>query len=293
MSLHPNIPAPMAQLTKLVVPADIQHDVKSGESCCPCLAAPAHAILGQDSIKIDMEIKLPQVEISLPKPETVSEKVVKKPFQKKQRASQLSGIFGAHRCLEPVYFQSFDCIGFQSFFRAEECRRIIEHAEGQGFTLQRRHRMLNLQWADIVDPFFAETIWQQCGLEQFLGNVIIDGMRPCGLNDVIRIQKYSLGSVFGRHVDQHVKRIDGRISKYSLRVFLNSQGEGQFDGGLSAFHVPFRAEPVVVEPESGLALLYPQGEQCTPQEESEVVAGCKYVLRADILFARLGDGTRN
>merc|ERR1712039_881255 len=241
---------------------------------------------------IDMEIKLPQVEITLPKPDTVSEKTVKTPFRKEKRASELSGILEMRRCLEPVYFQSFDCVGLPAFFTDSECRQIIKHAEGQGFTLQRRHRMLNLQWADIVDPFFAEAVWQRCGLELFFKNVMIDGMRPCGLNDVIRIQKYPPGSVFGRHIDQHVKRVDGRLSKYSLRVFLNSKEDGQFDGGLTAFHVPFRAEPVVVEPETGLALLYPQGEQCTVHEDGEVLAGCKYVLRADILFSRPGGGTR-
>jgi len=266
------------------------HDLaKSEEGCRPCsLAAPAHAVVGQDSIKIDMEIKLPQVEITLPKPETVSEKSTKAPCTRQRQVSQLSEILNAYRRLEPVYFQSFDCVGFPAFLTSAECRRIIEHAEGQGFTVQRRHRMLNLQWADIVDPFFAEAVWQRCGLERFLKNVVVDGMRPCGLNDVIRIQKYLPGSVFGRHIDQHVKRVDGRMSKYSLRVFLNSKEEGLFDGGLSAFHVPFRAEPVVFEPETGLALLYPQGEQCTVQEESEVIVGCKYILRADILFGRLG-----
>jgi hypothetical protein len=276
---------------QMVVPAEIIRQsllgaTSMGTNTCPLLAAPAHAVLGQDSIKIDMEIKLPQVEIALPKPEATPEAKVKKPPKKQQRSSQLSGVFECARVPEPVYFQSFDCVGFLNFFKPAECLRIIDHAEGQGFTVQRRHRLLNLQWADIVDPFFAEALWQQCGLQHFLANVVIDGMRPCGLNDVIRIQKYSPGSVFGRHTDQHVKRVDGRISRYSLRVFLNGRAEGDFDGGLSAFHVPFRPEPVVIEPETGLALLYPQGEQCTVQEETELLAGCKYILRADILFAR-------
>ena len=33
--------------------------------------------------------------------------------------------------------------------------------------------------------------------------------------------------------------------------------------------MPFQ-DPVVFEPMTGLALLYPQGELCTPQEEAEV-----------------------
>eukprot|EP00913_Durusdinium_trenchii_P005555 g5176.t1 len=76
-------------------------------------------------------------------------------------------------------------------------------------------------------------------------------------------------------------RTDGRVSKYSLRIFLNGSTDKHFEGGLSVFHVPFQ-DPVVFEPMTGLALLYPQGELCTPQEEAEVTFGTKYVLRADV-----------
>ena len=32
-----------------------------------------------------------------------------------------------------------------------------------------------------------------------------------------------------------------KISKYSLRIFLNGIGDDNFEGGLSVFHVPFDA----------------------------------------------------
>jgi len=150
--------------------------------------------------------------------------------------------------------------------------------------MQNRHRVLNMMWSDIVDPFLANAIYELCGLDWFLRNIVVDGQVPCGLNDVVRIQKFGQGGLFGRHTDQPVKRADGRTSKYSLRVFLN--GDREFEGGLSAFHVTHRPEPVVFEPEVGLALLYPQGEFCHVQEEEEVLFGYKYVLRADILFCR-------
>lgn len=206
-------------------------------------------------------------------------------LQWKQKGSQSSIVLRTRRLPQPVYFQSFDCVGIPGFLMREECQRIIDAAEEQRFTVQRRHRLLNLQWTDIVDPFFAEGLWQKCGLEWFFRKLTVDGMVACGLNDVIRIQKYVPGSVFGRHIDQHVQRVDGRVSKYSLRVYLNSQ-EDEFEGGLSTFHVPFRPDPIAFEPELGLALLYPQGEFCTTQEENEVIAGCKYLLRADVLFTK-------
>merc|ERR1719460_2368954 len=215
-----------------------------------------HAQVSKDTIKIDMEIKFPQKE--------------KKKKAKPVQGSLLSAIFKEQRFPEPMYFQNVDCVGLPSLLSSKECNLIIDYAEAQGFTTQHRHRVLNLMWSDVVDPFFAEALWQLCGLGWFLRTITIDGMVPCGLNDVIRVQKYVKGNLFGRHIDQNVNRADGKVSKYSLRVFLNGSDD-EFEGGMSIFHVPFRDDPVVFEPETGMALLYPQGNMCTVQEEADVL----------------------
>jgi hypothetical protein len=228
---------------------------------------------GKDTIKLDMHIKLPK-----------KEKKPKPVVEKKIPVSILSSIFTEQKFPEPQYFRNVDCVGLPHFITPKECRQIIDFAEAQGFSMQQRHRVLNLMWSDLVDPSFAEAIWQLCGLAWFLRTIKIDGMIPCGINDVIRIQKYVQGSLFGRHTDQHVRRADGKVSKYSLRIFLNDVVE-DFEGGMSVFHMPFCQDaPVIFEPRAGLALLYPQGDLCTVQEETEVLFGCKYVLRADVLF---------
>ncbi|CAK9072188.1 unnamed protein product [Durusdinium trenchii] len=129
---------------------------------------------------------------------------------------------------------------------------------------------------------FAEALWKS-GLGWLLRTVRLDGMIPCGLNEVVRIQKFVQGGHVALHTDRPIRLEDGRVSKYSLRIFLNGSTDKHFEGGLSVFHVPFQ-DPVVFEPMTGLALLYPQGELCTPQEEAEVTFGTKYVLRADVIF---------
>jgi len=230
---------------------------------------------GKDTIMVNMEIKFPR------------KKKKTQVVEKKSQGSLMSGIFTEQKFPEPMYFQNVDCVGLPDFFTPKECRQIIEISEGQGFSSQHRHRVLSMSWTDLVDPFFAEAIWQLCGLEWFLRTITVDGMVPCGINDVIRVQKYTQGNLFGRHTDQPVHRADGKVSKYSLRIFLNGLEDGpkpDVEGGLSIFHVPFREDPVVFEPETGMALLYPQGDLCTVQEEQEVLFGTKYVLRADILF---------
>jgi hypothetical protein len=229
---------------------------------------------GRENIQIQMEIRLPK-----------KEKKKKAPPKVQKVASMLSGIFTDQKFPEPAYFQNVDCVAVPFFFSKKECQQIIDYAEATQFTHQHRYRAMNYAYQDIVDPFFAEAIWKLCGLEWFLRTIVIDGMVPCGVNDVVRIHKYAQGQLFGKHVDQTVQRADGKVSRYSLRVFLNGSDQ-EFEGGASVFHIPFRADPVTFEPETGMALLYPQGDQCTVQEEAEVHFGCKYVLRADILFAK-------
>mmetsp|Transcript_34717 Transcript_34717/g.79580 ORF Transcript_34717/g.79580 Transcript_34717/m.79580 type:complete len:310 (+) Transcript_34717:90-1019(+) len=240
--------------------------------------------LSNDFLRIDMDIRFPPKEkVACDNEKQKLGSILREPV------SALSSTFMEQRFPEPEYFQNVDCVGLPNFFTVEECRRIIDFAEAQGFHHHRRERVMNLLWADLVDPTFAQAIWSYCGLGWFLRTIHIDGMVPCGLNEVIRIQKYEKGGLLGRHTDQYVKRSDGKVSRYSLRVFLNGTAEEAFEGGMSVFHVPFRPEPVTFAPKAGLALLYPQGELCTCQEEAEVLGGHKYVLRADVLFCRPED----
>jgi hypothetical protein len=236
-----------------------------------------YTMLDKNAIRIDLQLQIPKKDKH---PKATKAIVPRVP------SSLLSTMFLERKFPEPVYFQTVDCVGLPAFMTPKECRKIVDFAESQGFSMQHRERLLDLYWSDIVDPYFAQAIWNMCGVEWFLRNITVDGMVACGLNDVIRIQKYERGCKFAKHTDQPLRRQDGKVSKYSLRVFLNGKDEQWFDGGFSAFHVPHRLEPVVFEPETGLALLYPQGEKCAVQEEMEVTDGFKYVLRADVLFCR-------
>ena len=176
------------------------------------------AYFSRDSLTIDMEIKFPHRE---------KKKPVKNGLRWTQNTgSILSNIFTEQRRPEPVYFQGVDCVAFPNFLSHRECGKIVEFAEAQGFSMQNRHRLLKMMWTDVVDPFFAESLWQICGLSHVLRSLMIDGEVPCGLNDVIRVQKFGKGGLFGRHTDQPVTRADGRKSKYSLRIFLNGKEDG-------------------------------------------------------------------
>mmetsp|Transcript_2053 Transcript_2053/g.3093 ORF Transcript_2053/g.3093 Transcript_2053/m.3093 type:complete len:270 (-) Transcript_2053:82-891(-) len=219
-----------------------------------------------------------QMKIALPKKE------VKKEVKVHAVGSLLSSIIVEQRQPEPVYLQSVDCVAIPDFFTPKECGQIVEFATSMGFTSQSTYRGMRLSWVDLIDPLFARCIWELCGLEWFLRSIRIDGMEAVGLNDVVRIHRYEHGDYFGKHIDQVTKRQDGFESRYSLRVFLNGTDRRDFEGGTSVFHHPRWADPVLFEPQMATALLYPQGEACTIQEELPVHRGVKYVLRADVMF---------
>lgn len=202
--------------------------------------------------------------------------------------SPLAAIFQEQQFPEPIYYRNVDCVGVSELLTHEECMGVIENAEQKGFQRQYRARIVDMFVCDFVDADFADSLWTLSGLGWLFRTVSVDGLVPCGLNEVIRIQKYTQGCQLGRHVDRPLQREDGRISKYSIRIFLN-RSSFDFEGGLSVFHVPFASDPVVFEPDPGHALIYPQGELCTLQEETEVCFGTKYVLRADVLFCKPED----
>merc|ERR1712224_748 len=99
----------------------------------------------------------------------------KKIVEKKSQGSMLSGIFSEQKFPEPVYFQNVDCVALPNFFTPRECRQIIDFAESQGFSTRHRHRVLNLSWTDLVDPYFGEAVWSLCGLGWFLRTITVDG----------------------------------------------------------------------------------------------------------------------
>jgi len=224
-----------------------------------------HIIKKKDTVLVNVEIKLP------PKK--------KKPKPPSKVATFMSALFNEERRPTPLYYEHVDAVAVPGFLTPKECKQLIAQVEANPWK-RYPHKVMNFEYQDIVDPYLGSALWSVCGLAWFMSGCAFDGLVPAGLNDVIRIQKYSRGQRFARHVDQTVERADGKASRYSLRIFLNDG----FDGGSSKFWLPGRTSPIVFAPEVGLALVYPQGDQCTPQEESEILTGCKYVLRADILF---------
>ena len=195
-------------------------------------------------------------------------------FSSPRLHSKLSLIFEGNRFPEPVHYRNVDCMGIPGLLSKQECNKIIDFAESSTESStcstfrDHRSRVVDMSYVDLVDPCFADALWRS-GLGWLLRTMRLEGDSrgswvPCGVNEVIRIQKYVQGGYVSLHSDRPIRLAGGRVSKYSLRIFLNSGSNSDvsqstdFEGGVSIFHVPFK-DPVIFTACTGMALFYPQG----------------------------------
>jgi hypothetical protein len=137
----------------------------------------------------------------------------------------------------------------------------------------------------VQDPDFAKRLWTETALSTLLPPVL--GAKACGLNSNIRVYRYDSATqaFFGPHYDDSVQDA-GLSSRWTLLVYLTGIEDG-LQGGQTVFHCnEKRTEPLVVELERGAALLHKHGADCLLHEARPVLAGVKWVLRSDVMFAR-------
>ncbi|CAO3599580.1 unnamed protein product [Absidia cylindrospora] len=124
--------------------------------------------------------------------------------------------------------------------------------------------------------------------------------RPCGLNSNLRIYRYRPGQRFEAHYDDSVKdTVTGHWTDWTLLIYLNGGNDDDKDDGLEGGETVFykediggnkkkkrvpKRDPLVVQPEEGLALLHRHGQHCLLHEALEVTRGNKWVLRSDVLI---------
>ena len=113
-------------------------------------------------------------------------------------------------------------------------------------------------WARVADSL--PRVWQ--------------GRRALGLNERLRFYRYAAGERLGLHRDGFYQRPDGASSLWTLLVYLNQD----FAGGATYF----ARDESLVAPCAGAVLVF---SHHVWHEGRPVTAGCKYVLRTDVMFA--------
>ena len=83
----------------------------------------------------------------------------------------------------------------------------------------------------------------------------------------------------------------GHETEYTFLLYLNSVDEGgatdgdpPLVGGDTVFYSTAKHEAARVSPRAGCALLHAHGRRCLMHGGEEVLRGCKFVLRADVMY---------
>lgn len=102
--------------------------------------------------------------------------------------------------------------------------------------------------------------------------------RLVGLNERFRVYRYRVGQRFKAHYDGSFHR-DPEGNERSLLTFLLYLND-DFTGGATRF----LDLSLDIQPQKGAALLF---QHPLLHEGCEVLSGCKYVLRSDVMYQRI------
>ena len=178
------------------------------------------------------------------------------------------------------------------FLTAEACRELIEWSEATGYeaatvnTLE-GHRHLP-DWRNntrvmVDDTERATALWER--VRPLVPARILD-WRAVGVNERLRFYRYDVGQQFDWHSDGAYERPNGERSFYTFMVYLN---EG-YEGGATDFEAdrPRGVPACTVAPHVGEALFF---KHRIPHRGAPVLAGRKYVLRTDVMYAPADGGS--
>ncbi|KAK2802243.1 hypothetical protein FQN50_007424 [Emmonsiellopsis sp. PD_5] len=164
----------------------------------------------------------------------------------------------------------------------------------------------------VGDAVFAERLWRETGLKGLVEGKAAEekelwGGEVLGLNPNIRIYRYVPGQFFAQHYDDSIpltypnpptntntNTTQRARTTWTLLIYLSTCA-----GGETAFYPepsPSNKskknnnnnnptpEPIIIAPETGMALLHRHGERCLLHEGMEVKGGGeKWVVRSDLV----------
>ena len=164
-------------------------------------------------------------------------------------------------------------------FSVTECRDWIAQAEKAGFEQagiegpgghRLRTEVRNNARLEIESPEWLAVLWGR------IGKLVpeVDECQPLGAYRKLRFYRYQPGERFNLHTDGFkLGDRPGERSRLTCMVYLNDD----FEGGRTWFP----ELDVRVEPRTGMVLLF---RHLLSHAGETVLAGTKYVLRADLLY---------
>ncbi|KIY94872.1 hypothetical protein MNEG_13090 [Monoraphidium neglectum] len=72
-----------------------------------------------------------------------------------------------------------------------------------------------------MDEALAAQLWDAGGLSAVFEGITVEGKAAVGLNPHIRFYRYAAGQKFGKHIDDSVQLAPGRVTRYTLLLYLS------------------------------------------------------------------------
>lgn len=177
-------------------------------------------------------------------------------------------------------------------YTAEECREILASVADAAWlpatVNSREGRVVDAKLRDsttavVRDDALARTLYERVAAHVPRRMRVEDGalgarveMGDVGVFVPLRVYRYEPGQHFGLHHDQGYVGPDGSRSLLTLMVYLNDD----FEGGETDFPEQQRC----IAPATGTALWF---QHMLLHAGRRVARGTKYVLRSDVLYARV------
>jgi len=180
------------------------------------------------------------------------------------------------------------CITIDNVLSVEECTKIIQRSEEAQF----QRALVNIGNGEILDADYRNS--DRCIIDDTdFASVLFERIRPflpvtvksagylnwrvCGLNERMRILRYSEEHFFAPHRDGCYMRNTEEMSFMTIMIYLNSD----FGGGSTNLISSAPNDNVEVVPKSGGVFVF---DHAVKHEGGRVTNGVKYAIRTDVMY---------
>lgn len=188
------------------------------------------------------------------------------------------------------------CKVIDNALSSQECMNIIKRSEKAGY----RKALVNIGRGEILDEDYRNS--DRCIIDDVdFAKALFDRIKHelpqthkmsgrvyevHGLNERMRILKYSNGGFFAAHQDGHFSRgpYGHERSFHTAMIYLNEGGGGDFEGGSTNFPCDYGKVSEGDEeyvPSTGSVLVF---DHRLLHEGSKVTKGTKYAIRTDVMY---------
>lgn len=138
-----------------------------------------------------------------------------------------------------------NCFLIKSFMSAEECERLVNHAENIGFDRADDKYPLSYRtnkrcWED--DETLAQSLWNKLSNTEVFKQELTDAS---GINSRLRYCRYDDAEVFNIHRDGRYYRTECEYSKLTFLLYLSDVSD--YEGGSTRFFGQHNKETLLLD----------------------------------------------